>query len=128
VIDDADQRLENGSGCSLPRARTIAGRRRCRRQRSAENSESVTTVESPGRTASVGRPLPSDGGPAIVRARGKLHPLPFFESLVGVVYHDGYEDIDAAIDYELAPGSEHVDVRYRYSAPRRPRCRACCTH
>ncbi len=59
----------------------------------------------------------SDGGPAIIRVRGKLAPLPFFESLVGAVYHDGFEDVDAAIDYELAPGSEHVDVRYRYAAP-----------
>jgi len=58
-----------------------------------------------------------DGKPAIIRARGKLHPLPFFESVVGALFHDGYEDVDAAIDYELAPGSEHVDVRYRYAAP-----------
>jgi hypothetical protein len=58
----------------------------------------------------------SDGGPAIIRARGKLHPLPFFESALGKFYRDGYEDVDAAIDYELAPGAEHVDVRYRYLA------------
>jgi hypothetical protein len=57
------------------------------------------------------------GTPAIIRARGKLHPLPFFESLIGVVYQDAYADIDAAIDYELAPGSEHVDVRTRYAPP-----------
>src|SRR6185369_8376601 len=30
----------------------------------------------------------SDGGPAIIRARGKLHPLPFFESLTEVVFRD----------------------------------------
>ena len=60
----------------------------------------------------------SNGQPAIIRARGKLHPLPFVESLLQVVYHDDYTDIDAAIDYELAPGSEHVDIRYRYGSPR----------
>ena len=48
----------------------------------------------------------SDGKPAIIRARGKLHPLPFFESKIGFLYPDTYEDVDAAIDYELAPGSE----------------------
>lgn len=59
----------------------------------------------------------SDGKPAIIRARGKLSPLPFFESIIAVVYLDTYQDVDAAIDYELAPGSEHVDVRYRYAPP-----------
>ena len=57
----------------------------------------------------------TDGKPAIIRARGKLFPLPFFESLIGTVFRDTYEGVDAAIDYELAPGSEHVDVRYRYA-------------
>jgi hypothetical protein len=60
----------------------------------------------------------SDGGPAIIRARGRLHPLPFFESIISVVFSDQFLDIDAAIDYELAPGAEHVDVRYRLSSPR----------
>ncbi|HEU0031731.1 MAG TPA: CehA/McbA family metallohydrolase [Kofleriaceae bacterium] len=60
----------------------------------------------------------SDGGPAIIRARGKLHPLPFFEAIIAVVYPEAWLDIDAAIDYELAPGSEHVDVRFRYASPR----------
>lgn len=60
----------------------------------------------------------SDGGTAIIRARGKLHPLPFFESLISVVYNDDYTDIEAAIDYELAPGATHVDVRMRYASSR----------
>jgi hypothetical protein len=60
----------------------------------------------------------SDGGPAIIRARGKLHPIPFFESVIAVVYNDPFTDVEAAIDYELAPGAEHVDVRYRYASPR----------
>ncbi|HWU90087.1 MAG TPA: carboxypeptidase-like regulatory domain-containing protein, partial [Kofleriaceae bacterium] len=58
------------------------------------------------------------GGPAIVRARGKLHPLPFFEAVIAVVYGEPWTDIEAAIDYELAPGAEHVDVRYRFASPR----------
>jgi len=49
----------------------------------------------------------SDGKPAVIRARGKLHPLPFFEALIGVVYNEPWTDIDAAIDYELAPGADH---------------------
>jgi hypothetical protein len=60
----------------------------------------------------------SDGNPAIIRARGKLHPVPFFESVIAAVYHDELLDVDAAIDYELAPGSEKVDVRVRYASPR----------
>ena len=60
----------------------------------------------------------TDGGPAIIRARGKLHRLPFFDSVISTVYADTYEDFDAAIDYELAPGSEHVDIRMRYASPR----------
>ena len=31
---------------------------------------------------------------------------------------DQYTDIEAAIDYELAPGAEHVDVRMRYASAR----------
>lgn len=60
----------------------------------------------------------SDGKPAVIRARGKLHPLPFFESLVSILYNDEYTDIEAAIDYELAPGSNTVDIRFRYASPR----------
>ena len=60
----------------------------------------------------------SDGNPAIIRATGKLHPLPFFESVIAAVYHDELTDVDAAIDYELAPGSNKVDVRMRYASPR----------
>jgi len=36
----------------------------------------------------------TDGKPAIIRARGKLHPLPFFESIIGVVFQDAYQDVD----------------------------------
>lgn len=60
----------------------------------------------------------SDGGPAVIRARGKLHPLPFFEAVISIVYKEPWTDVEAAIDYELAPGAEHVDVRYRFASPR----------
>jgi hypothetical protein len=59
----------------------------------------------------------SDGGTAIIRVRGKLHPLPFFEQVVGPLFRDELTDVEAAIDYELAPGADHVDVRYRYLSP-----------
>ncbi len=60
----------------------------------------------------------SDGGPAIVRARGRLHPIPFVESLAGILYNDQYTDIEAAIDYVLEPGAEHVDIIMRYASAR----------
>ena len=60
----------------------------------------------------------SDGGPAIIRARGKLHPLPFFNEIAIAFYADALGDIDAAIDYELAPDAEHVEIRYRLYSPR----------
>ncbi len=58
------------------------------------------------------------GGPAIVRARGKLHPLPFFEAVIAAVYRDGLTDIEAVIDYVLAPGAEHVEIRFGFASPR----------
>ncbi len=60
----------------------------------------------------------SDGGPAIIRARGKLHPLPAYTALLSVVYPDALSDIEAAIDYVLAPGAEHVDIQYHFASPR----------
>ncbi len=60
----------------------------------------------------------SDGGPAIIRARGRLHPLPFFENLISVVYQDDFTDLEAAIDYELAPDAEHVEIHTRYASAR----------
>lgn len=60
----------------------------------------------------------SDGGPAIVRARGKLHPIPFVEALLSIVFNEGFLDVEAAIDYTLAPGSEHVDITYHLAMPR----------
>lgn len=60
----------------------------------------------------------SAGGPAIIRARGKLHPLPFFDNLIAAVYNETWTDIDATIDYVLAPGADYVDVYVGYASSR----------
>ena len=60
----------------------------------------------------------SDGGPATIRAHGHLQPLPFYEAIIAVAYPDGYEDLDAAIDYTLAPGAEVVDVTFHVASTR----------
>jgi hypothetical protein len=52
----------------------------------------------------------SDGGTAVVRAEGPLRPLPFFQAIVDGLYREDLSDLRAAIDYELAPGSRHVEV------------------
>ncbi len=70
----------------------------------------------------------SDGGPAIIRASGRLAPIPFYDSLTrGLVSADGFEDIEAALDYVLAPGSDVVEVVYRYRSPRAEATRAEAT-
>ncbi|MBK9035876.1 MAG: CehA/McbA family metallohydrolase [Myxococcales bacterium] len=55
----------------------------------------------------------SMGGPAIIRTVGTLHPVPFFDAVTMGVFQD-LTGVRAAIDYELAPGSNRIDVRYRY--------------
>jgi hypothetical protein len=75
--------------------------------RSTVLTESVSVIEDGSR-----------GGPAIVRARGRLHPMPFIENLVSILYNDDYTDIEATIDYLLQPGAEHVDVIMHYSSQR----------
>ena len=60
----------------------------------------------------------SAGGPAVIRAHGKLQPLPFYQSVIAVAFPDGYTNLDAAIDYTLAPGSEHVDITMHVASPR----------
>ncbi|MBK7195863.1 MAG: CehA/McbA family metallohydrolase [Myxococcales bacterium] len=55
----------------------------------------------------------SNGAPAVIRTVGTLHPLPFFHSITMGVFED-LTGVRAAIDYELAPGSNRVDVRFRY--------------
>lgn len=59
----------------------------------------------------------SAGGPAIIRTVGRLHPMPFFESVTGGVF-ESLLGMQAAIDYELAPDSNRVIVRFRYLSDR----------
>jgi hypothetical protein len=60
----------------------------------------------------------TNGGPAVIRAHGKLHPLPFYESIIAVLFPDAYTDLDAAIDYSLAPGAESVEITMHVANPR----------
>ncbi|MEZ4366094.1 MAG: CehA/McbA family metallohydrolase [Kofleriaceae bacterium] len=75
--------------------------------RSSVVTESVTVVADG-----------ADGGPAILRARGRLHPLPFFDSITSALFADGWDDVEAAIDYMLAPDAEVVEVTFHYASPR----------
>jgi hypothetical protein len=60
-----------------------------------------------------------DGAAAIVRARGKLHPLPFFEAVVALLFPDPLTDLEGVIDYVLAPDAEHVEIRFGLVSQRR---------
>jgi hypothetical protein len=60
----------------------------------------------------------ADGGAAVVRATGRLAPLPFLASLLGALYFDALTDVEAAIDYVLEPGADVVDVYLRLASPR----------
>ena len=52
----------------------------------------------------------SDGGPAVIRARGPLAPIRALADLLDGLLPDDFEGLPAALEYELAPGSDHVDV------------------
>lgn len=58
----------------------------------------------------------SAGGPAIIRVTGPLQPLPFISEVAAPF--PTYDGVFGAIDYELAPGAEKVDIRMRYVSPR----------
>jgi hypothetical protein len=60
----------------------------------------------------------SDGQAAVVRASGRLAPLPFFENITGNIFRETYPELTAAIDYVLAPGAEHVDIVLHLRSPR----------
>lgn len=67
-------------------------------------------------TTSVGILDPGgEGRSAIVRAVGRLQPIPFVDSFAANIFPDPYDDITVAVDYVLAPGAEHVDVVYRFA-------------
>ena len=60
----------------------------------------------------------SDGGDAIVRAKGPLATVPFIDPLIRGLLSGDFEDIEVAVDYVLSPGAEHVDIRYTFDSPR----------
>ncbi|MBL4633940.1 MAG: carboxypeptidase regulatory-like domain-containing protein, partial [Kofleriaceae bacterium] len=53
------------------------------------------------------------------RAEGRIGPLPFTFPLISAIYRGDYEDMRAAIDYVLEPGSEFVDIYISYRSPRK---------
>ena len=52
----------------------------------------------------------TNGEPAVIRAQGRPAGTPFLEALLGRVLGRDFSRIPTAIDYELAPGAEHVDI------------------
>jgi hypothetical protein len=50
------------------------------------------------------------GAVAVIRARGRLAQLPFLDPLLQAILGEDLGDIEAAIDYSLAPGADVVDV------------------
>jgi hypothetical protein len=57
----------------------------------------------------------SDGGPAVVRATGTLRTIASLGDLMTLVSYFSlpeFEGMRAALEYELWPGAEHVDVSY----------------
>jgi len=53
-------------------------------------------------------------GMAVVRAVGPMRPIPFIDEFGRSIIRADYADVRAAIDYELRPGSDHVDVYATY--------------
>jgi hypothetical protein len=60
----------------------------------------------------------SDGGPAVVRASGRLAGLPFLAPPMSALYPDQMTDVTVAIDYVLEPDADAVTVRLHYASPR----------
>jgi hypothetical protein len=71
----------------------------------------------------------TDGNPAVVRAEGPLRAIPFLEDLLGGTLtgdllmgppppeDETFRNTRVQVDYELAPGAEHVDVFYTLDSP-----------
>ncbi len=60
----------------------------------------------------------SNGEPAVIRAEGPVAPLPFFDAIVHDIFTDALDDMTGAIDYTLAPGSDHVDIAMTFASRR----------
>lgn len=52
----------------------------------------------------------SDGEPAVIRSSGRMESFDILPSDFAVFFRGEFENMQAAIDYALAPGAEHVDV------------------
>ncbi|MEZ4336617.1 MAG: CehA/McbA family metallohydrolase [Sandaracinaceae bacterium] len=59
----------------------------------------------------------SDGGPAVVRAVGRLTPIRALADLLDALVPGDFADLPAAIDYSLAPDSDALEVTMRVRAP-----------
>jgi hypothetical protein len=71
----------------------------------------------------------TDGNPAVVRAEGPLRAIPFLEGLLADTLagsllvgapppaDETFQSTRVQVDYELAPGAEHVDVFYTLDSP-----------
>lgn len=70
-------------------------------------TEAVTVVEDG-----------TGGGPAVIRARGRLAPLPFLDNLIMGLLPETFRDLEVAIDYSLAPGAEVVEMTLHVRSPR----------
>lgn len=60
-----------------------------------------------------------DGGPAVVRARGPLARLTALADLLDGLLPEDFEGMDAALDYEIAPDADIVDVYLSVQADER---------
>jgi len=60
----------------------------------------------------------SSGGAAVVRAIGRLGPLPFIDDIVAVLIPGDFTDFEVAVDYTLEPDAEYVDIRYTFNSLR----------
>ncbi|MFK7985913.1 MAG: CehA/McbA family metallohydrolase [Sandaracinaceae bacterium] len=52
----------------------------------------------------------ADGGPAVIRARGPLSPMVALADLLDGLLPEDFTGLPGALEYELAPDANHVDV------------------
>ncbi len=59
----------------------------------------------------------ADGGPAVVRAIGRLTPIRALADLLDALVPGDFTDVPAAVDYSLAPGADALEVTLTVRAP-----------
>ncbi|MCA9578107.1 MAG: carboxypeptidase regulatory-like domain-containing protein, partial [Myxococcales bacterium] len=57
------------------------------------------------------------GGPAVIRVTGVMRPIPFIDSIGRTLFRSDYSELTVAVDYELQPGAEHIDVFFDINNP-----------